>query len=947
MSPTPSDCPSPSDLQEFLAGTSSEIDQHGVAAHLETCAECRSQLDRWTEHDPESPTTPGGEVMTVDYPNASDRREGLGRLGPYQLLERIGQGGMGVVIKALDERLKRIVAVKMLARELADGAVAKQRFIREARAAAAVCDDHIVTIHAVDEIAGQPFIVMQLVAGESLQQKLDRGGSLPVPEVVRIGMQIASGLAAAHARGLVHRDIKPGNILIETGTERVRITDFGLARAVDDASLTNSGTVAGTPNFMSPEQARGDPIERTTDLFSLGSVLYAMCTGQPPFRAESTVAVLRRVSDDTPRPIRDLNPQVPDWLAAIIAKLMAKSPAERYQSASEVSDLLAGHLADLEQPPRQASEFTSPTAVARPRSSRRLGIVASALGLSAMTIGCLIWWSSRPGWRGSRNGASLARAAELPSPPNPPREIAKAVPRDPVTSSTIAKRAAEAAQKRDQKRALELFDEAIRRNPKTPPHCSDAASVSSSYAIASWTGSIADTTRSDPARRAPERHGVRAQGPRMIRSKAFRNAIDDATEAIRLDPNRQEAYVVRGTAYNGLGRWNHAIVDLDGVIRRAPEWCWNWFERATARFGIADHDRALSDVNRAIELDRSINQFWYLRGRIHTAKGDYAEARADLTEGIRLAPLADKYHSVERRGELESSFGNIDRAIADYTEAIRLRGAKSQKSDSRLFNSRANLYLAHGETDLALSDLDEARRLDPHNWSVLYHRGLALTRKRMFDQAIADFEAGRNLSRGDKTSTGFFAHFRADALVMAGRKEEGLAGYALALASDPVRGHPVLASRAWFIDRPDGDYDAALKKLDETATGGMIIQFLYRGLIYARLEMPDRALADFDELIKRVKTRRDWFAIADFVPRRLAFLIGRGEAHLAKGELDLALADGNAAVQFAPRSHEGRLLRARIHEKRGEKDQAEADRQEAAKLEPDFLLTFPKSATRK
>jgi serine/threonine protein kinase len=214
------DCPSSADLRAFLAGTSREIDRHGVATHVETCAECRSQLDRWTNDDLEGPTTPGGEIMTVDHPPASDGRESLGRLGPYQLLERIGQGGMGVVIKALDERLNRVVAVKMLARVLADGAIARQRFLREARAAAAVCHDHIVTIHAVAEIAGQPFIVMQLVAGESLQQKLDRDGPLPVTEVARIGMQTASGLAAAHARGLVHRDIKPANILIETGTER-------------------------------------------------------------------------------------------------------------------------------------------------------------------------------------------------------------------------------------------------------------------------------------------------------------------------------------------------------------------------------------------------------------------------------------------------------------------------------------------------------------------------------------------------------------------------------------------------------------------------------------------------------------------------------------------------------------------------------------------------------
>ena len=188
---------------------------------------------------------------------------------------------------------------------------------------------------------------------------------------------------------------------------------------------------------------------------------------------------------------------------------------------------------------------------------------------------------------------------------------------------------------------------------------------------------------------------------------------------------------------------------------------------------------------------------------------------------------------------MESSFSRIERAIADYSEAIRLL-AKVGRSDSVLYTSRANVYLAHGETDLALKDLDEANRLDPLNPKVLSHRGLARARKRLFDQAIGDFEEGRRLSQGDKVSTAALIQNRADCLAMTGRTEEALAAFEDAVALDPDRrGHPVLATRAWFIDRPGGDYDAALKKLDETAQGGMIIQFLYRGLIYDRLEMPD------------------------------------------------------------------------------------------------------------
>ena len=186
--------------------------------------------------------------------------------------------------------------------------------------------------------------------GRSLQDRLDRDGPLSVTEVLRIGMQTAAGLAAAHAQGLVHRDVKPANILLENSVERVRLTDFGLARAAADAGMSHSGVVAGTPYYMAPEQARGESTDHRADLFSLGSTLYAICAGHPPFRAETPLAVLRRVSDDEPRPLREINPEVPAWLEALIARLMAKDPSDRYQTADEAFDVLKKCLAHVQQP---------------------------------------------------------------------------------------------------------------------------------------------------------------------------------------------------------------------------------------------------------------------------------------------------------------------------------------------------------------------------------------------------------------------------------------------------------------------------------------------------------------------------------------------------------------------------------------------------------------------
>lgn len=290
------------------------------------------------------------ESMARQILSPPSHPEMLGRIGRYEVERLIGAGGMGVVFKAFDTELNRPVAIKVLAPFLAGSGAARQRFAREARAAAAVVHEHVVAIHNVETDEESPFLVMPYVAGDSLQTRLDREGMLDVCEVLRIGMQTAAGLAAAHAQGLVHRDVKPSNILLEESVERTLLTDFGLAQASDAASLTRTGYHPGTPQYMSPEQARGDAVDARSDLFSLGSVLYTMCTGRSPFRAETAFGILRRITDNEPRPIREINPSIPFWLEGLIQKLQAKSPDDRFQTASDVAELLEECLAHVQQP---------------------------------------------------------------------------------------------------------------------------------------------------------------------------------------------------------------------------------------------------------------------------------------------------------------------------------------------------------------------------------------------------------------------------------------------------------------------------------------------------------------------------------------------------------------------------------------------------------------------
>ncbi|MBV09400.1 protein kinase [Rubinisphaera sp.] len=285
--------------------------------------------------------------IDLSFLSPSTHANSLGRLTHYEIHEVIGRGGCGVVLKAFDEKLHRVVAIKLMLSELSLTSPARKRFLREARATAAIRHQNVVSIYAVEE-QPIPFLAMEFIDGKTLQQKLRETGPLPIPEILKLGIQIADGLAAAHRSGLIHRDIKPANILLEAGTEQVKLTDFGLARTADDASLTQSGVIAGTPLYMSPEQARGTTIDERTDLFSLGSVLYEICSGRAPFRAPTTMAVLQRVMKDQSRGLKEIIPETPDWFVDIILILHAKDPNYRFRSAREVSELLTRCLKQIE-----------------------------------------------------------------------------------------------------------------------------------------------------------------------------------------------------------------------------------------------------------------------------------------------------------------------------------------------------------------------------------------------------------------------------------------------------------------------------------------------------------------------------------------------------------------------------------------------------------------------
>jgi serine/threonine protein kinase len=307
-------------------------------------------------------------------PAAADRKR-LGEgdiLAQYTIRKRLGRGGMGAVYLAWDGRLRRHVALKVLHPKLVGNDECRERFLREARAVAAIAHDNVVTVYEVGVDQDIPFITMQHLQGQSLDHYLEKHGLPVIEQVLRIGREAAAGLGAAHALGIVHRDIKPANLWLEAPNGRVKVLDFGLAKPTSDgtASLTQPGLVVGTPLYMAPEQARGKPVDSRADLFSLGAVLYELCVGRSPFAGENTMAVFTALAADTPQRVVEANPRVPAALSELIAQLLEKNPAARPSTTCEVIERLAAIEASLAVPPLAVSPAAAtPPAFPRPPST--------------------------------------------------------------------------------------------------------------------------------------------------------------------------------------------------------------------------------------------------------------------------------------------------------------------------------------------------------------------------------------------------------------------------------------------------------------------------------------------------------------------------------------------------------------------------------------------------
>lgn len=462
-----------------------------IARHLESCSACRDTLAdlggsaadwreacQWldpsaielVDDDHDVPPLPPVDLSFLEAPA---HPEMLGRIGRYDVEGLLGRGGMGVVLRAYDRDLQRTVAVKVMAPEWAASEPARRRFAREAQAAASVAHDNVIPIYNVESSATLPYLVMRYVPGMTLEKWVLTNGCPDPPTILRVAGQLVEGLAAAHRRGLVHRDIKPGNVLVGHNIERVWITDFGLARAADSLTLTRTGVIAGTPHYMSPEQARGETVDHRSDLFSLGCVFFFLAAGRPPFDAENTLAVLHKLVSQRAESLTAIRKDLPPSFVDLVDRLLQRSPDRRPADCQSVLKWIA----DAQAETGRGRVATAPPL--RLRIPKLAAALAAAVLLAVIGYACWPQPQARPHGLNASSDPWLSADAESEIDP-----YVNAVS-DRIESQAVF------AQQRYQAELTEI-DRGLKRLERSPPQ---AISPSITLGTAAWNQEVGQLDR--------------------------------------------------------------------------------------------------------------------------------------------------------------------------------------------------------------------------------------------------------------------------------------------------------------------------------------------------------------------------------------------------------------------------------------------------------------------
>jgi serine/threonine-protein kinase len=855
-------------------------------------------------------------------------------LGKYVRVSRLGAGGMGEVWRAWDRELRRPVALKFLRGQ---DAAEVARFEREAQTAARLVHPNIAAVHDVGRQDGRPFLAMQLVDGQTFAS-YPRHDRMALAALIR---EAAAAVHFAHGRGVVHRDLKPANLMVD-GEGRVYVMDFGLAKqSAVDSSLSVAGSILGTPAYMPPEQARGElpRIDARSDVYSLGATLYELLGGRPPFVEKDVYALLKRVVEEDPVPLRRLAPAVDADLETIVHKCLEKDPERRYAGAQDLADELGRWLAGdaiLAHPPSTAYRV-------RKFVARRKAVFATAALAAAVALGF-------GGWA-VRSVSRRDRAAKLLEVGRPALDRAIRTLYDRNANYDELLRRVEEGRAR--------FEEALAMAPDlAPAHFLDARA----WDLLGWADRAERGYRKaiglDPdfgparyhlgrlllerslqaqmgyegrhrERRRKEAERLAGEAAAELEAARGRSGFDDAVQAdvaaALLAYARTKGEEMRRLAEEGLGKHGHCEGTEDfhvllGLVSEGsareeaytralqirPHHAFALFLLANARQG----DAAIADLTAALRTNPRFAMALNNRATVRAGLGDRKGALADFSEALRISPRDPT--SLVSRGDVRMEMGDLDGAIADANEAL-----KAEPGFAPALAVRGGARRRKGELDAARADLEEALRIEPRNPEFLNTRSSIRRAQEDYPGAAADLKAALEI-RPDfpeaLVNRGSLKQF-------ADLPDEALADYEKALKLDPrlVSAHVNLGSL--FLDR--GQADRAVVELDEALRlDPRNFEARYnRSLARQQKGDLDGSIADATEALK-------------LKPGDAETLFTRGNAWESKPDLPKALADYDAALAANPRYVEAYCNRAMVRARRQEIDAAIGDLEKALALAP-------------
>jgi tetratricopeptide (TPR) repeat protein/negative regulator of sigma E activity len=818
--------------------------------------------------------------------------------GPYRVIRTLGSGGMGTVLLAEDSRLGRYVALKTFRRDPNDPADARDRVLREARAVAGLSHPNIASVHDVLDVGGEMVIVFEYVEGETLAARMARG-RLPVVEAIRIAAEVADGLAAAHARGIIHRDLKPGNIML-TRDGRAKILDFGIARNASASQVgttltTTSGVFAGTPAYAAPEQWVGDPVTPRTDLFAFGILLFETLGGRRPFDAESRLAMMQLVLD-APRPnLREVNPQVPASVAALVETLLARDPNLRPASATEVASVLRSVERDL---PATQHAFVPA------RTGRRPLAVAAVIVLIA-AVAALVAPLRRPDATPSAAVTPVVAVLPLANATGTPANdyIATGVADSLTTSlasmngvvvisraavATAAARESEPARVASELGATYLVEGGVQLsgdrvkltvNLVRPDRSvvwadsveglfDDIFSLQSRLAAALGRALSVQLSAAERAKLAqqptanPDALAAYYRGRALLERRDVRGNTDAALaafdEAVRLDPNFAVAHAARGEAL--WARYvetrepeapAQAIEAGTTALRLDPNRASVRYTLAVSLAGSGRLDDAVDELQRALALQPTYDDARRELGNVLARKGKLDEAIAEYRRAIALRPDYWGHYSALGFSLLQAA--RYDEAAEAYRRVIQL-----QPDSATGYQQLGTVYQAMGRNAEAVANYERSISIQP-SAQAYSNLGASHHARGDYRKAIDAYRAAIKI-RPNSPAT---HRNLGDALRRLGLQSDAREAYADAarLAEAALEVNPrdplTLSSLALYLAKR-GDAHAADKRLDEALRlSPDDVQILYRAAaIHALAHRPSQAIAALTAAVRRGYNRR-------------------------------------------------------------------------------------------